>query len=88
MSQFLNTPYKDLIDIASANAQAYKSNRPFPNISFDNFFNEEFLENVLSEFPDLSKKKTVRQFDNLKEKNLLIIKRKPLAQKLELLFII
>tara|TARA_B110000977_G_C10708535_1_gene350280 strand:- start:9 stop:455 length:447 start_codon:yes stop_codon:yes gene_type:complete len=41
---------------------------PFPHIVLDNFIKEDVLEQVLTEFPDLSKLKgTVTQFNNSKE---------------------
>ena len=33
----------------------YRGNEPFPNICFDDFFDEIYLKKVLKEFPDLSK---------------------------------
>ena len=39
---------------------------PFPNITFDNFFDAEFLSTVLSEFPDLSSK-NAETYDNPRE---------------------
>jgi len=53
MNPFLNPKNKDLLIIADNYASKYQNARPFPNIHFDNFFNPELLENVLSEFPDL-----------------------------------
>jgi hypothetical protein len=33
----------------------YMKNEPFPNIYIDNFFDQDFLQKVLDEFPDLTK---------------------------------
>ena len=48
------------------NKNQYKNNKPFPNIVFDNFFNEQFLNSILEEFPDLSKKESI-SFKSQKE---------------------
>lgn len=45
-----------LHEIGKDKNQEYLSGNPFPNIYFDNFFNEERLSKILDEFPDLSKK--------------------------------
>jgi Rps23 Pro-64 3,4-dihydroxylase Tpa1-like proline 4-hydroxylase len=53
--EFINTPYRDLMAVAKQYKQTYITNPPFPNIAFESFFNPEMLEEVLAEFPDLSK---------------------------------
>ena len=51
----LNLPEgKNLKDIAMSNHIKYKTAEPFPHIYFENFFNEEYLNKVLEEFPDLA----------------------------------
>ena len=54
----LNGNYENLI-------KSYINEVPFPNIELNNFFNEEFLNKVLNEFPDLSKKRS----ENYNNKN-------------------
>ncbi len=44
----------DLKAIGKSLHKSYASAAPFPNIALTNFFNEKMLEEVLSEFPDLS----------------------------------
>lgn len=52
----LNLPKgKTLKEIAEENHLKYKNAKPFPHHCFENFFNEEYLNLVLNEFPDLSK---------------------------------
>ncbi|MEM9546114.1 MAG: 2OG-Fe(II) oxygenase [Bacteroidota bacterium] len=53
--KFLSDKHPDLKTICDQNKEKYQTNHPFPNIYFDDFFNEEFLGEVLEEFPDLSK---------------------------------
>ena len=45
----------------------YLSSPPFPNIYFENFFDHKFLEDVLKEFPDLSKKKETEKFNDINQ---------------------
>ncbi len=47
----------NLIDLAIKNKEKYQKAIPFPYIEFEDFFNEEFLNLVLDEFPDLSNMK-------------------------------
>lgn len=68
MKQFLNSHNQDLLQFAEANAEKYKTANPFPSISFDNFFNEDFLNEVLNEFPDLSREDSINFNDPLQKK--------------------
>ena len=45
----------------------YLSSPPFPNIYFENFFNQKFLKEVLKEFPDLNKKTETVKFDDINQ---------------------
>lgn len=56
----------DLQKLAEENRNKYEHASPFPHIYFDNFFNSDFLDVVLSEFPDLSKKKS-QKYNNANE---------------------
>lgn len=53
--EYLNESYKDLLKVAKERHDNYCSGDPFPNISFQNFFNQEKLDEILAEFPDLKK---------------------------------
>lgn len=53
--QFTNMSVQQLHDLAKAKHKEYAEAKPFPNIYFDNFFNEEMLNKVLEEFPDMKK---------------------------------
>src|SRR5579884_1154775 len=66
---FVN-PSIDLHELAKQKKAEYQNAAPFPNIVFDKLFDEEFLEKVLLEFPDLSQKKHVQKFDTHNEKKL------------------
>lgn len=54
MEQILS-PFREPLEVLAAkNAAGYQAAAPFPNIFFDNFFNEDFLTKVVDEFPDLA----------------------------------
>ena len=56
-NEIINDYYKSLNGNYEDLKKSYLNEEPFPNIELKNFFNEEFLNKVLNEFPDLSKKK-------------------------------
>ncbi len=56
MSKFLKISEFDLLEFGKKFNKDYLTNNPFPSISFTDFFNEEDLDNILKEFPDLSNK--------------------------------
>jgi Rps23 Pro-64 3,4-dihydroxylase Tpa1-like proline 4-hydroxylase len=58
----------DLLKLAELNKDVYKQPNPFPSIYFDNFFKEDYLTEVLNEFPDLSRQKEISSFNNQNEK--------------------
>ena len=64
----LNPNNLDLISLAKNKSESYQQNSPFPNIYFDDFFFYNFLTEVLSEFPDLSKHNSNNYKSNV-EKN-------------------
>ena len=45
----------------------YSKNKPFPNIVIDNFFNDDFLNKISEEFPDLSKTSISQKYKNKDE---------------------
>jgi hypothetical protein len=68
MSAFLSEEYRDLQAVAAKFKDAYKNAEPFPSIYFDNVFDEEKLNEILAEFPDLSKKDTTNYADDVQVK--------------------
>ena len=58
---------KDLIILADKSKLKYKNSKPYPHIIFKNFFNKDFLNEVLKEFPDLSKNKFSINYANKNE---------------------
>jgi len=64
----LNSINLDLNSLAKNKSKSYQQNTPFPNIYFDNFFEDKYLTEVLNEFPDLSKQNSNNYKSNV-EKN-------------------
>lgn len=63
---YLSKDYNDLIGTARKYKEQYSNATPFPNIYFDDFFDADFLNELLEEFPDLSKKNHIH-FNNPNE---------------------
>ena len=80
----LNKNYAELIDFAKSQASSYQSADPFPSIYFDDFFNENFLSDVLSEFPELGDKSDI-QYSNPNEIKLASIGEQKFGPKTKLL---
>jgi Rps23 Pro-64 3,4-dihydroxylase Tpa1-like proline 4-hydroxylase len=64
---YLAKEFSDLKVNALKFKDAYHNAIPYPNIHFNNFFNEEYLNRVLDEFPDLSKINSLK-YNNVNEK--------------------
>jgi hypothetical protein len=69
----INKALGELTELGKVRKADYSAAAPFPSIVFDDFFDEAFLREVLSEFPDLSKKNDVWNFDQYNEKKLATI---------------
>ena len=68
MNSILNKKkYTNLNIIASRTKKLYLKSKPFPHYVFKNFYDHGFLNNVLLEFPDLSKIKTSTNYNNKNE---------------------
>lgn len=65
--KFLNSK-TDLLQLAKDFKASYQAAAPFPNIVFNAFFDEEMLDKVLDEFPDLAGVSAVQRYDNHNEK--------------------
>ena len=62
----LSNEFRELDLIAKKQKENYISAYPFPHITVRNFFSNDFLNQVLDEFPDLSK---LNESQNYKTKN-------------------
>ncbi len=66
--KYLNEKNKDLQQVAQQYKNKYVTASPFPNIAFENFFDEDFLNEVLEEFPDLAEQDTIQFNDPYQKK--------------------
>ena len=68
----LNVQYQDLQQVARDHQQSYTESPPFPNGYFDDFFNPEFLEQVLQEYLEntASAERMAIQYSNPNEKKI------------------
>ena len=55
IKHILSEEFQNLTEFALKEKKNYLTAKPFPNIAFNNFFNNDFLNTILNEFPDLSK---------------------------------
>ena len=55
IKHILSENFQNLTELANKEKQNYLNAKPFPNIAINNFFRNDFLNTILSEFPDLSK---------------------------------
>ena len=69
IEEILSKKFLNLDKLAENNKEKFLLNKPFPHISFDNFFNTKILNLVLKNFPNLNKKKRVTKFSSEKDKN-------------------
>lgn len=58
---------KENLKLSLERKKEYLSNSPFPNIYFKDFFNPDFLNEVLNEFPDLTKQKQTVKFNDINQ---------------------
>lgn len=82
----LNPKFADLNRIAQVHYGDYVKAKPFPHIYFDDFFDSSFLEQVLSEFPNMNhaaediyhddnqrKKRTLSTYEKMQPSSQLMI---------------
>jgi hypothetical protein len=55
MKNYLKISEVEFLEFAKKQRETYIENKPFPSIYFDDFFNENELNDILNEFPDLKK---------------------------------
>ena len=67
INKILSTNNQNLDLIAKKQFKTYNKNTPFPSIVIENFFDENYLSQVLSDFPDLSELKTSQKYMNKNE---------------------
>ena len=67
INEIVNNKFTNIDDFAEKEKKNYINAEPFPNIVIEDFFNENFLSKILSEFPDLSKKNNSQVYKNKNE---------------------
>ena len=67
LESILSPQNEDLHRIAKTQRDNYFNARPFPNIVFKNFFKDEYLNNILGDFPGLENLKKTRTYNNQNE---------------------
>ena len=77
---FFNNKNFNLEDIAKSNQSEYTNGDPFPHIVFDNFFNNEILEKIITEFPN-NLEKIGKVYNNKVEKKLSLNKSELLSSE-------
>ena len=70
MKHLLKDEYLNLESIAEANKKKYINAKPFPHIYFDNFFNDQALNNILSDWPNTKDNKKFFNEDGKNEKKI------------------
>ncbi len=66
-SEILSQKSQKLNDLALSLKNQYYAADPFPHIQIDNFFSNEYLNEVLNSFPDLSNLKNSQNYKNQNE---------------------
>lgn len=74
MNSFISDRYKDLNKVSLENVNTFKSGNPFPFICFKNFFDDEYLDSILDNFPDLSNNNKSHEFDSPRDKKKFVTK--------------
>jgi Rps23 Pro-64 3,4-dihydroxylase Tpa1-like proline 4-hydroxylase len=66
-NKVINKKFFNLEEFAKENRNKYLKAKPFPHIILENFFKTEYLNNALSEFPDLTLSKKTEMYENKNE---------------------
>lgn len=61
--KFIDLSVSELHELGDKKREEYLSADPFPNMYFDNFFNQDKLSEVLEEFPDMSQNADLKYND-------------------------
>ena len=61
--KILNKDFLNLNLLSEEKKESYLNAKPFPNIKLDDIFNDNFLNKVLNEFPDLTKLNNTQNYN-------------------------
>ncbi len=67
VSSILSDKYQNLNKTAEIKKDEFTNGSPFPNIVLDNFFSENFLDEVVKNFPNLEKINSSQKYTNKNE---------------------
>ena len=67
IKKIINNKLKNIENFINENKEKFERGEPFPHIIIENFFDEEFLNEVLNEFPNLSNQKKTTNYSNKNE---------------------
>ena len=67
IDNIINKKLQDLDDFVLINKEKYLNAEPFPFIIIENFFNNNFLDEILKQFPNLSEVKKTTKYKNKNE---------------------
>ena len=71
ISEIISKKYMDLDEICIKRKSSFDSAKPFPHISFDDFFNNHYLDKILNDFPDMSKNREAYEFKTKTDKKII-----------------
>ena len=66
-NQIINKEFKEIKKFINSNKAKYICADPFAHIIIDNFFDDNFLNRILNEFPDLAVQRKTKNYSNLNE---------------------
>ena len=67
IENIINDKFKDVEKFIFQNKEKFANANPFPSIIIEDFFSNEFLNEVLNQFPNLSEQKKTTNYDNKNE---------------------
>jgi len=67
INDIISRNYQDLETLSRSEKEKYLLAEPFPNIELNNFFDQNFLDKILKEFPDLANLEKSNKYVNKNE---------------------
>ena len=67
IEKYISKNYSNLKNLSELKKKEYLLSEPFPSIILDNFFNEDYLKEILKEFPNLENLENTSKYVNKNE---------------------
>ena len=67
IEKYISKNYSNLKNLGESKKKEYLLSEPFPSIILDNFFNEDYLKEILKEFPNLENLENTSKYVNKNE---------------------